>query len=142
MFWKIHFHLFSNNPRSLKSKITLLCSCRHQTVVYTFNVLLMIVLPSIVILLDHFCMCLYILYITDYFSKTFLWIKIIEKSRKWLYIIFKKVFFRSKNCIWIKKLWKLVRNLNEYFRTRFRFSISISSWIPISKLSYDISCNC
>lgn len=77
-----------------------------------------------------------------------MWIKIKNwKSTKWLYIfiifaleknVFRQIRKISKNWIWIKKPWKLVRNLNEYFRTCFWFSIFISSWISISKLSRDI----
>lgn len=162
LFWKIHFHFFSNNPTSLKSEITLLCSCRNQTIVCTFNALLIIVLPSIMTQ----CHCLIIffklffflynilnetsitLYWLFFYSKTFMWIKIKNwKSTKWLYIfiifvlgknVFRQIRKISKNWIWIKKPWKLVRNLNEYFRTCFWFSISISSWISISKLSRDI----
>lgn len=110
-------------------------------------------------LLDHFFLnysFFYIIYLTkrvllytDYFFiRKFMWIKIKNwKSTKWLYIfiifaleknVFRQIRKISKNWIWIKKPWKLVRNLNEYFRTCFWFSISISSWISISKLSRDI----
>lgn len=88
------------------------------------------------------------LYWLFFYSKTFMWIKIKNwKSTKWLYIfiifalgknVFRQIRKISKNWIWIKKPWKLVRNLNEYFRTCFWFSISISSWISILKLSCDI----
>lgn len=88
------------------------------------------------------------LYWLFFYSKTFIWIKIKNwKSTKWLYIfiifalgknVFRQIRKISKTWIWIKKPWKLVRNLNEYFRTCFWFSISISSWISISKLSRDI----
>lgn len=111
-------------------------------------------------LLDHFFFKLFFflynilnetsitLYWLFFYSKTFMWIKIKNwKSTKWLYIfiifvlgknVFRQIRKISKNWIWIKKPWKLVRNLNEYFRTCFWFSISISSWISILKLSRDI----
>lgn len=152
LFWKIHFHFFSNNPSSLKSEITLLCSCRNQTIVYTFNVLLIIVLPSIVtqchcliIFFLNLVLCIYvfiyilrneyyfilIIFLFVRFKNLFLWIKIIEKvENNYIFLLFlplKRMFFR--------KYKKLIKTEFENWIKSFENSLEI--WTNIFGHAFD-----